>query len=152
MQAAESVLPDGSFQIVWKEGYFQFKRIASGVVFCRKVGDFHEDVFKSLIAPFNSEFAKAKKLAVVCDGSEMQAYTGAYRQLWTEWFKAHSGHVKVYIFTRSKLVRMAVTVVNMFVDVFELCNTEAKLHAVLSQLAASFQPAMLPPRIPQNER
>jgi hypothetical protein len=143
----ESQLADGSFQVVWKEGYLQFKRLARGIVFMRKVGDFNEDVFQSIIKPFNTEWNHTKELKVVCDAAEMGAYTAAYRRLWTDWFRARSGHVKIYIYTPSKLIRMAVAVVNMVVDVFEVCSNEQSLHTILTRLVPSFQPAMLPARL-----
>jgi hypothetical protein len=148
VEVAESTLPDGSHQFVWKEGYLQVKRVAPGVIFMRKVGDYHDDVFHTIIKPFNSEWNATKHLMVVCDAADMQGYTAAYRQLWTDWFRARRGHIKISIYMRSKLVRMAIAVVNMAVgDVFETCKNEEALHATLSRLVPSFHPSALPVRL-----
>jgi hypothetical protein len=137
-------LPDATIQIQWAGGYVQIKAMALGVIFFRKVGRFPDAVFQDIIVHFEREVARCTHLSMICDCADLDDYESAYRLHWTDWFKKSRGRVRAHIYARSKLVRMALNVVNLTVPVFQAHESLEALNGVLRDLVPSFSPRMLP--------
>ncbi len=140
----QETMSDGTIQFEWPGGYAQVKRLAPGVLFFRKVGFFPASTYRSLVRPFQQELKAEQKLVMVCDCGDMTNYETAYRLSWTDWFKAGKGRVQAHLFTRSKFVRMAISVVNLVTHVFTTHESHAELEDALRRHVPSFSPAMLP--------
>jgi hypothetical protein len=143
MPIERTILPDDTLVARCPTGYVQVKTVKPGVLFCRKVGKLPEGIFHAIIEPFNAGVATGS-LDVYCDFTDFANYDSGYRVRWTEWIKRHPGKVKAMVYTPSKMVLMALSVINLVAHTFTTFASVEDLYAALARAAPGFHRQTLP--------
>lgn len=106
-------LPDGTFYERGRRGEVYFRRLGPAVAYQRPVGDCTRELYVPVAALFDAVIAEAGRLTMFADCSGMTDYETAFRDCWLEWFKRHGEKVQCQLLSRSLLVSMGASVINL---------------------------------------
>jgi hypothetical protein len=105
-------LPDGSVLHVDTQGIMQIHDFGGGVSLHVRRGIMTGDFAAYVIEDGERQIAKFGRFVLMVDGVETKMHTTEFRELMTNWFRAHETAV-VHMLIRSKMLDMALTVANL---------------------------------------
>jgi hypothetical protein len=116
--AVESrTLSDGTIVLENARGSARLSRVGQGVVLFVCEGVLSVDFYQPMVAVAQLEVERAGSLAMFVDGLLLRSVDTAFREAWTEWFKAHRHHFHMQLLVRSKLMDMAASLANLFTGI-----------------------------------
>lgn len=120
MSAAGTVksvsLKDGSTELVSDRGSARMRRLASGIALITCRGVFSEAFHPPMEDFVERSVEAAGPIIVFVDGWELHSVETGFRERWTEWFRKNRQRVRVHMLVRSKLLEMAISLVNLFAE------------------------------------
>jgi len=110
---ASKSLPDGTVLVESPRGTAKLRRLGPGALLYECTGFLSGAYYAPMVEFANREMEATGRVVMFVDGWELKSVDTAFREAWTEWFKAHKQRFQMRLLVRTKLMDMAASLANL---------------------------------------